>query len=198
MTEFDAEERRRKAEAVGPTNAAPMSAAPMRYNEDGTVDWGNMWDSFCALALTGGPAHRGVDNAVQSEVHSDVASADYKRVVDEIVRGVYLVSGLNAQADAPGWIAIACPSEAMAMWLGDAARAENMAFRNNGNVLYAPCGAGFRTEKEIKSVITVVAKTTHYWQDHLPDEVKTTMLIEDALNRIGQRVKRLFAGLARS
>ncbi len=84
------------------------------------------------------------------------------------------------------------------MWLGDAARAENMAFRNNGNVLYAPCGAGFRTEKEIKSVITVVAKTTHYWQDHLPDEVKTTMLIEDALNRIGQRVKRLFAGLARS
>ena len=26
--------------------AAPMAAAPMRYTEDGAVDWGNMWDSF--------------------------------------------------------------------------------------------------------------------------------------------------------
>ncbi len=25
---------------------APMAAAPMRYLPDGSVDWGNMWDSF--------------------------------------------------------------------------------------------------------------------------------------------------------
>lgn len=194
MAEFDAEERRRKAESAGTNHAAPMSAAPMRYAEDGSVDWGNMWDSFCALALTGGPAHRGADNAVQADPHSDTNSADYKRVVDEIVRGVYLVSGLRAQTDTPGWVAITCPSESMATWLGDAARAENMQFRNAGNILYAPCGAGFRTEKEIKSVVTVVAKTTHYWQDHLPNDVKTTMLFEDTLSRIGRRVKRLFTG----
>lgn len=194
MTEFDAEERQRKAEAATPMSATPMAAAPMRYNGDGSVDWGNMWDSFCALALTGGPAHRGADNVVQADTESDVSSADYRRVVDEIVRGVYLVSGLRAQADAPGWIAITCPSAAMATWLGDAARAENMAFRNTGNILYAPCGAGFCTEKEIKSVITVVAKTTHYWQDHLPNDVRTTMMIEDILNKIGQRVRRMLGG----
>lgn len=149
-----------------PATTAPMAAAPMRYNEDGSVDWGNMWDSFCALALTGGPAHRGADSVVRADQNSDVDSADYKRVADEIVRGVYLVSGLKAQTDAPGWIAITCSSEDMATWLSNAARAENMEFRNAGNLLFAPCGASFRTEKEIKSVITVVAKTTHYWNEH--------------------------------
>jgi hypothetical protein len=28
------------------TTAAPMAAAVMKYREDGSVDWGNMWDSF--------------------------------------------------------------------------------------------------------------------------------------------------------
>ena len=38
---------------------APMAAAPMKYQPDGSVDWGNMWDSFCVLAREGGPPHRG-------------------------------------------------------------------------------------------------------------------------------------------
>src|SRR5262245_26888007 len=38
---------------------APMAAAPIKYAADGSVDWGNMWDSFCVLAREGGPPHRG-------------------------------------------------------------------------------------------------------------------------------------------
>lgn len=30
-----------------PTDGEPiMAAAPMRYRDDGSVDWGNMWDDF--------------------------------------------------------------------------------------------------------------------------------------------------------
>lgn len=192
LPDFDAEERRRKAEAAGANTNAPMSAAPIRYAEDGSVDWGNMWDSFCALALTGGPAHRGTDNTVRADPNSDPIDPAYQIAVGEIVRGVHLVSGLKARADKPGWVAIECASEGMASWLGDAARAENVEFRNAGNLLLAPCAANFRTEKEIKSVITVVAKTTHYWQDHIPSEVKSTMIMEDRFNRIGQSIKKLF------
>lgn len=37
---------------------APMAPAPMKYLADGSVDWGNMWDTFCVLAQDGGPPHR--------------------------------------------------------------------------------------------------------------------------------------------
>jgi sirohydrochlorin cobaltochelatase len=34
--------------------------------------------------------------------------------------------------------------------------------------LYLPASPAYRIEKEIKNVITVVAKTCHYWFDHIP------------------------------
>jgi hypothetical protein len=34
-------------------------------------------------------------------------------------------------------------------------------------VPYFPAGPNFRLEKEIKNVITVVAKTTHHWKAHI-------------------------------
>ena len=94
---FDAEERRRKAEL-----SKPMSSAPMRYTDDGTVDWGNMWDSFCVLASAGGPAHR--DTLLVPEAGADPNSEAYQSVQNEIIRGVYLVSGLQARPATAGWI----------------------------------------------------------------------------------------------
>lgn len=41
--QFDIEERRRKAEQA---SAAPMASAEMKFCGDGSVDWGNMWDSY--------------------------------------------------------------------------------------------------------------------------------------------------------
>jgi hypothetical protein len=55
-----------------------------------------------------------------------------------------------------------------------------------------PCGEKFSLKGEIKNVVTVVAKTTHYWADHIPDEVKTTMKIEEGLSQLGKRIKKLF------
>ena len=109
---YDAEERRRKAGM-----AKPMSSAPMRYSEDGAVDWGNMWDSFCVLASAGGPAHRATMLTPEQSIDPD--SEAYKNVQSEIIRGIYLVSGLQAKPASAGWIAVECPMEGMAAWVSE-------------------------------------------------------------------------------
>ena len=35
------------------------------------------------------------------------------------------------------------------------------------DILFLPAGPGYRKEKEIKNVITAIAKTTHYWTGHM-------------------------------
>jgi sirohydrochlorin cobaltochelatase len=189
---FDPEDRKRKAEAAtaAADKAAPMASAPIKYNDDGSVAWDNMWDSFCVLAKEGGPAHRAT--LLGPDEHSDVNSPGYQFAQQEIIRGIYLVSGLKAQPDKPGWIAVECQSEGMAAWLADAGIVENVQVRNEGSRLFVPCGERFGIKGEIKSVVTVVAKTTHYWADHVPDEVKTTMKIEEQLSGLGRRIKKLF------
>jgi sirohydrochlorin cobaltochelatase len=54
----------------------------------------------------------------------------------------------------------------MALWLLRAILVENVSVRREDNVLYLPAGPDFQLEKEIKNVITVVAKTHHYWIEH--------------------------------
>jgi hypothetical protein len=44
---------------------------------------------------------------------------------------------------------------------------ENVCVRREESVLFLPAGPAFRLDKEIKNVITVVAKTHHYWREHL-------------------------------
>jgi hypothetical protein len=44
---------------------------------------------------------------------------------------------------------------------------ENISVRREGNVLFVPAGPAFRLESEIKNVVTAVAKTHHYWQEHV-------------------------------
>ena len=190
--EFDPEVRKRKAEAAtqAADKAAPMAAAPMKFGDDGSVAWDEMWDSFCVLAKEGGPAHR--PTLLEPETNSDITTQGYKSAQQEIIRGIYLVSGLKAQAHAPGWVAVQCHSEGMAQWLAEAGLQENVQVRTEGNRLLVPCGEHFGLKGEIKNVVTVVAKTTHYWADHIPDEVKTTMKIEERLNDLGKRVKKLF------
>lgn len=155
---------------AGVPSPQPMSSAPMRYAADGAVDWGTMWDSYCALAWDGGPPHRGT--MLDAEIESDPEHADYRAAVSEIIRGIAAVSGLTAVPSTTGWIAVHCPSASMAGWLCAAIVQENVAARAEGFILFVPVGEHFRVEKEIKNVITVVAKTTHYWEELLPPLVR--------------------------
>ncbi len=151
-------------------SAAPMGTAPMRYTEEGQVAWNEMWTDFCDLALAGGPPHRDtlLEPVPPDEVKADLEN--YERVVSEIERGWRLITGLpTVRSDKLGWVGLQCKDEEMALWILRAIVVENVCVRREGNVLYLPAGPAFRLDKEIKNVITVVAKTHHYWTEHILD-----------------------------
>ncbi len=147
--------------------ATPMGSAPLRYADDGQVAWDEMWTDFCDLAMAGGPPHRGtlLEPAALDEVQA--AQDDYERVVVEIERGFRLVTGLSTMhSEKSGWVGLQCEDELMARWLQRSIMLENVSVRREGTMLFLPAGPAFRLEKEIKNVITVVAKTHHYWTEH--------------------------------
>lgn len=151
-----------------------MGAVPLVYDRDGQVAWDRIWGStdpnspFCALALAGGPPHRGALLEPVNPVDVQADWAAYGRVLAELTRGIQLTAGLRTQlSQALGWIGVECHSEAMALWLLRAIVVENVSVRCEGAVLYLPAGPAFRLEHEIKNVITALAKTHHYWQEHL-------------------------------
>ncbi len=149
-------------------SAAPMGAAALQYDENGEVAWDEMWTGFCELALAGGAPHRGT---LLEPVHEAAIAADperYKWVLNEIERGIAQVTKLPVRrSPVPGWIGLECTNEEMALWLLRAIVVENVTVRREENVLWFPAGPDFRLEREIKNVVTVVAKTTHYWQEHV-------------------------------
>lgn len=105
------------------------------------------------------------------------------------MRGIEAVSGLRAEAGDPGWVAVECDSASMARWLQEAIERENVEVRCEGKRLLLPVGESFTLENEIKSVITVVAKTSDYWRSHLPPEVKQAMMMEERIEQLKSRVK---------
>ena len=83
--------------------AAGMPAGDFVYLPDGTPNWGAMWESFCELALYGGPAHRGEDSALRAPgTWGEAADADFD-AVEEVRRGIWETTGLYAElSDQPG------------------------------------------------------------------------------------------------
>jgi hypothetical protein len=158
------EEYRDNYEDVQPVS---MGSAGLKYAPDGRVAWDEIWGSFCDLAMAGGPPHRGrlLEPATRSDIDLDPAA--YGKVVSELCRGVEMVAGLAASPSLiAGWIHVDCSSATMARWLAVAINMENVSAYANGMVLHLPAGPHFRLEKEIKNVITSIAKTAHYWMQH--------------------------------
>lgn len=145
---------------------APMSSATFIYREDGRPDWSAMWTNFCELALYGGPPHRSEDTALQApfEVPVDFGTSD---AVLEIRRGIYETTGLFSEPAEPGWLAVSCHSKRMAAWLAACIIMENVDARCEGERLLVPAGSDFALKDQVKSVVTVVAKTNHYWEAHI-------------------------------
>ncbi len=164
------EQRSHKRNSIPLTSAksdAPMSSAPLMYTEEGQVAWDQMWQGFCDLALEGGPPHRGTLLEPVSSAEVEKNRDAYERVVAEIERGLRLVTGLpTIRCTAPGWVGLVCSNKEMALWLVQAISAENVSVRREETVLFVPAGPTYHREKEIKNVITAVAKTHHYWMEH--------------------------------
>jgi hypothetical protein len=147
----------------------PMRSAGLKYGADGAVAWNEIWGSFCDLAIAGGPPHKG--RLLEAGMPADIAAQPdrYRGVVREICRGVTMVTDMMAvEAPTPGWVRVTCFREAMAGWLVRAVTTENVAVRAEGALLDLPAAPAFRLEKEIKNVITAIAKTCHYWMGHMP------------------------------
>jgi sirohydrochlorin cobaltochelatase len=157
-----------------------MGSAGMKFAADGQVAWNEMWATFCDLAMAGGPPHKGALLEAAPRAAVEAAPGRYDEVVEEICRGVTMVTDLGAYpAPVPGWIHVDCFSEAMAGWLLRAIVMENVSARTEGLTLALPAGPDYRLEKEIKNVVTVIAKTCHYWTGHmwLPQRRKIAALL---------------------
>jgi hypothetical protein len=166
-----------------------MGSAVLKYARDGKVAWGEIWETFCDLAMAGGPPHKGLllEPGTQAEIAAQ--SDRYRQVVEEICRGIALVSELTGEA-APmtGWVRVRCESSVMAEWLVRAIVMENISARNEGFWIDLPAGPSYRVEKEIKNVITSIAKTCHYWlyhmgqtQQHQIEDLFATLALETPL-----------------
>lgn len=153
------------AAAAAPSNA-PMSSADFVYREDGRPDWGAMWTNFCELALYGGPPHRGEADTLRAPVEVTVLDGP-SEAITEIRRGIFETTGLFAEPAGDGWIAVTCQSRKMAAWLCATIILENVEARFEDERLFLPASPGFALKNEVKSVITVLAKTNHYWEAHI-------------------------------
>jgi hypothetical protein len=160
------EEYQESYESLEPT---PMGSAGLKFDATGKVAWNEIWGSFCDLAMAGGPPHKGtlLDAGTRDAV--DAEPDRYAEVANEICRGVMMAAGLDAQpSPVPGWVRVECYGEPMANWLLRAITMENVAVRREGQWLDLPAAPHFQLMKEIKNVVTVVAKTSHYWLEHMP------------------------------
>lgn len=155
-------------------SAAPMAAADLVFDEDDDVAWDQIFgvddpnNPFCDLALAGGPAHCGELLEPPLAADCSIAAGKYAAVLAEIERGIQMITGLPVvRSKASGWIGVQCDSEAMAIWLMRAIIVENVMVRREGYVIYLPAGPQFTLKNEIKSIVTVTAKTWHYWIEHI-------------------------------
>jgi hypothetical protein len=146
-----------------------MRSAGLKYSLDGRVAWNEMWQTFCDLAMAGGPPHKGTLLEPGRRTAIDAQPVRYTQVTDEIRRGIEMVTELPAEVSPlPGWVRVTCLNQTMAGWLHRAIVMENVAARREYNEIDLPAAPVFRIEKEVKNVITVIAKTCHYWMGHMP------------------------------
>jgi hypothetical protein len=110
---------------------------------------------------------RGPESAPRATAAS-AADSDGEMLA-EMRRGIWETTGLYTESIAPGWLSLTCDSPTMAAWMCAAIILENVGARVDDDRLLLPAGPDYQLKDEVKSIITVVAKTHHYWQAHVAD-----------------------------
>jgi hypothetical protein len=145
-----------------------MGSAGLKFDAANRVAWDEIWDHFCDLAMAGGPPHKG--KLLEPGMPGEIAlqRERYGEVVQEICRAIRMVSDLAVEESSnPGWVRMTCRTEVMAGWLVRAIAMENVSAHLDGASVELPAGPQYRLEKEIKNVVTSVAKTSHYFDGHI-------------------------------
>ncbi len=155
-------------------SAAPMSAADLVFDNEGAVLWDQIFgvddpnNPYCELALAGGPSHRGELLEAVNGPDCLAEPGKYAAALAECGRGINMITGMSiVESKAPGWIGVQCDNEEMAIWLVRAIIVENVMVRREGDVMYLPVGPHYTLQDQIKSIVTVTAKTWHYWIEHI-------------------------------
>src|SRR5262249_57546856 len=120
-----------------------------------------------ALALYGGAPPRGPESPLRAAPRGAANSDGEMRA--EMRRGIWETTELYAETAEPGWLAVTCDSPTMAAWMCAAIIVENVGARVDDDRLLLPAGPDYQLKDEVKSIVTVVAKTHHYWQAHVAD-----------------------------
>lgn len=155
---------------------APMSSAPFIYDKDGNVAWDKMWNTFCYLAIEGGPPHR--DTMLLSKRESnDISKKEYAYAAEEIIRAYKQLIPYRATHNEKGWIKIVLWTPRMAKWYADIINRENVECRQQGRHIFLPLNDDFTLKQEIKNVVTVMTKAYHYWKDHRERSEKICIMI---------------------
>ena len=157
-----------------------MGSAGLKYGADGQVAWNEMWATFCDLAMAGGPPHKGAllePRRAPRWRRSPNATTRWSRKSAAASR--WSPTSAPTRPRSPAGSTSTASSEAMAGWLLRAIVMENVSARTEGLALALPAGPDYRLEKEIKNVVTVIAKTCHYWTGHmwLPQRRKIAALL---------------------
>ena len=58
-----------------------MGSATLKYGSDGKVAWDDIWETFCDLAMAGGPPHKGALLEPGSQAAIDAQPDGYREVV---------------------------------------------------------------------------------------------------------------------
>lgn len=146
--------------------SAPMSAAPILYDKEGKIDWGKMWTSYCTLARDGGPSHRGKEQSIVKKDLIDVNNVNFRKVMAEAKRGARQVVHYPVAEYTGGWLTLKLKSTNMAKWFAGVINEENVEAKALGIYLCLPINDDFDIEHDVKSIITVIGKATHYWENH--------------------------------
>src|SRR5262249_6976670 len=144
-----------------------LRALPVAPRRPPGLGW-HVDDVLRAGALRRSPAVRWREPPAPAATPRGAANSDGEMLA-EMRRGIWETTELYAETAEPGWLAVTCDSPTMAAWMCAAIIVENVGARVDNDRLLLPAGPDYQLKDEVKSIVTVVAKTHHYWQAHVAD-----------------------------
>ena len=151
-----------------------MKAAEIIYDQNGNPEWNKMWNSFCNLAAEGGPSHRDNLHRISFPEKNFVYDETIK---NEIARGLRLLNANVKEINNKGEIYIDLIFPNKAKWFRNIIDLENVAAKQKGKYLILPWSGNYKIDKEVKSLMTVWGKASHYWREHRPLQFKIFIIL---------------------
>ena len=141
----------------------------LQFRDDGRPDWSDDVAGVLRAGAVRRPAAPRHDGRSRHRPEPVETRSFVDEMIEEIGRGIEETTGLIARRRREAGCASVRLQAHGRVDVRDHLL-ENVDARIEDEVLYVPGDAGFDLKDQVKSVITVVAKTHHYWQEHIANE----------------------------